>query len=126
MVASPKQMRTEPTGSVRKPRVVKGSDAARKGAALTPASHTTDDDITAVDWRDELQVRLKVSAWAASEQEELQLTEYIESRAPKWIKELEQIADLALRPLDDLPPDCDLAAKILLGLVSCRASAGSG
>jgi hypothetical protein len=70
-----------------------------------------------VDWRDELQVWPKARDWAASELEELQLTEYIESRALKWIKELEQIADLALQPCDDLPPDYDLAAKILLSLI---------
>ena len=71
-----------------------------------------------VNWHDEQQVGLKVGEWLASEwQQELQPTEYIEGRTLKWIKQLEQIADLALRLQGDLPPDYDLAAKILLGLV---------
>lgn len=61
----------------------------------------------------------RVCAWTTSEQrqEDLQSTEYIEGCTLKWIKQLEQIADLALRPLDDMAPNYDLAAKILLGLV---------
>jgi hypothetical protein len=46
-----------------------------------------------------------------------QLADYIESRALKWIKDLEQTADLTLHPPTDLPPGYDLAAKILLGLL---------
>jgi hypothetical protein len=70
-----------------------------------------------VDWRDERQVRARVSDWAASEQDELQVTEYIESRALTWIKELEQIAYMALLPQGERGPDFDLAAKILLSLI---------
>ena len=58
-------------------------------------------------------------------QEDLQSTEYVEGRALKWIKQLEQLADLALRPQGDLPPDYDLAAKIS-GPTRSRASVGSG
>jgi hypothetical protein len=70
-----------------------------------------------VDWRDEQQVQAKVSAWAASEQDKFQLTEYIEGRALRWIKELEQIADIALLPPGDRGPDYDLATRILLSLI---------
>jgi hypothetical protein len=70
-----------------------------------------------VDWRDEQQVRHRVSEWAAGEHDGLQLTEYIESRALKWIKELGQIADIALSPHGDRGPDYDLAARILLSLI---------
>ena len=44
-------------------------------------------------------------------QEDLQSTEYIEGRTLKWIKQLEQIADLALRPQADLPPEYDLPRR---------------
>jgi hypothetical protein len=81
------------------------------------AQYTTRNDGTAVDWRDELQVRVKVSARAASEQDELQLTDYIEGRALTWIKALEQIADIALLPHGDRAPDYHVAARILLSLI---------
>jgi hypothetical protein len=81
------------------------------------ARYTTGNKGSAVDWRDELQVRAKVDEWASSEQDEIQLSDYIESRALGRIKELEQIADLALLPQGDRGPDYELAAKILLGLL---------
>ena len=52
-----------------------------------------------------------------SDRKELQPIEYIECRALKWIKELEQIADIALSPQGDRGPDYDLGAKILLSLI---------
>ena len=39
------------------------------------------------------------------------------SRAFGWIKELEQITDIALLPQCDRGPDYDLAARILLSLI---------
>ena len=128
MTASAKQNQTEPACSIGKCCVAKYGDAGGKSAVSQPGIYPADDDGALVGWSGGQQVRPRVGGWTMTDQrqEELQSTEYIESRTLKWIKQLEQIADLALRPLDDLPPDCDLAAKILLGLVSCRASAGSG
>jgi hypothetical protein len=54
---------------------------------------------------------------ASSEREEPQLAEYIESRVLRWIKELEQIAYMALLQQGEGGPDYVLAAKILLGLL---------
>jgi hypothetical protein len=81
------------------------------------AAFTTSNDGTPVDWRDELHLRAKVSDWAAGEQDESQLTDYIEGRALRWIKELEQVAYMALLARGELGPDYDLAAKILLSLI---------
>ena len=68
-------------------------------------------------WTGATQVRAKVSDWVASEQDESQLTDYIESRAPRWIKELEQIAQSALFQQGDCVPDYERAAKVLLCLL---------
>ena len=84
-----------------------------------PVAHMIDDGGTQVDRRGEQLPWRKAGDWVAGEQwqEDLQSTEYIESRALKWIKELERIADLALRPRGDRMPDYELAAKIFLGLL---------
>ena len=81
------------------------------------AQYTTRNDGIAVDWRDELRVRAKVAEWAAGEQDQSQLTDFIESRALRWIKELEQVVDIALLPQDDRGPDYDLAVRILISLI---------
>jgi hypothetical protein len=77
------------------------------------------DQTGTLDWSSEQQVRSKAYAWTMTEQwqEDLHSTEYVESRTLKWIKQLEQIAHFALRPQGEAPPDYDLAAKILLGLL---------
>ena len=117
MSARAKQKQTEPARSIGKPHVAKAGGARRTKAVRQPVSYTTSDYDTPVDWRDEQQVQAKVSEWAAGDQEELQLTDYIESRGVKWIKELEEIADIARSPQGDRAPDYDLAARILLSLI---------
>ena len=112
-----KQKQTEPARSVGKSSVARVGGARRTRAVRQSASYTTSDYDTPVDWPDEQQVLTKVSAWAASEQDKFQLTEYIEGRALRWIKELEQIADIALLPPGDRGPDYDLATRILLSLI---------
>jgi hypothetical protein len=65
-----------------------------------------------MDWHEDQQIRPTVGEWKAGGQwqEDLLLTEYIESRVLKWIKELEQMADLALQPQGDLPPPLTTAS----------------
>ena len=77
-------------------------------------------------WSGGQQVRPRVGEWTITEQwqEDLQSTEYIEGRTLKWIKQLEQIAALALRPQGEAPPDYDLVAKILLEAVERRPATG--
>jgi hypothetical protein len=75
----------------------------RKSASPLPDSY--EDDGTPMDWHEDQQIRPTVGEWNASGQwqEDLQLTEYIESRVLMWIKKLEQMADLALQRHGDLP-----------------------
>ena len=68
-------------------------------------------------WAKQKQTRHRVSEWAASEQDKFQLTDYVESTTLKSIKELEQIAEIALLPPGRRAPDYDLAARILLSLI---------
>ena len=117
MSAWAKQKQTEPARSVGKSSVARVGGARRTRAVRQSASYTTSDYDTPVDWRDELQGLPKVGEWAAGEHDGLQLTENIESRALKWIMELEQIADIALMPQGDRAPDYDLAVTILLSLI---------
>jgi hypothetical protein len=110
-----KQKQSEPARS--KPLVVKAKDVGSTSAPRQAVSCWPDDYNAPVDWRDKQQVRTKVMEWAAGEQDELRLTEYIESNTLRWIKELEQIADIALMPQGDRAPDYDLAVTILLSLI---------
>ena len=112
-----KQKQTEPARSVGKSSVARVGGARRTRAVRQPVSYTPSGYSAPVDWRDELQGLPKVGEWAAGEHDGLQLTENIESRALKWIMELEQIADIALLPQGDRAPDYDLAARILLSLI---------
>jgi hypothetical protein len=66
-----------------------------------------------IDWSDPRQVHTKVFAdWDESWQKERQPTDYIESRALVWVRELEKIGLVALRQ-----GDYDLAAKVRLALL---------
>jgi len=78
---------SEPARS--KPLVVKAKDVGSTSAPRQAVSCWPDDYNAPVDWRDKQQVRTKVMEWAAGEQDELRLTEYIESNTLRWIKELE-------------------------------------
>ena len=132
MSAWAKQQQTEPARSIGKPHVAKAGGARRTKAVRQPVSYTTSDYDTPVDWRDEQQVQAKVSEWAAGDQEELQLTDYIESRGVKWIKELEEIADIARSPQGDRRPglrprrqDPPLADQAVLGQPAARGPDGA-
>jgi hypothetical protein len=117
MTAPAKQNQTELARPNGKCCVAKPGDAGSMTAASQSGVYATDD--STLDWCDEQGVRPKVGDWTMTEQwqEDLQSTDYIEGRTLKWIKELERIADLALRRGGAEPPDYELAAKILLGLV---------
>ena len=119
MAASPKQKQAKVAHDIGKSPVVKTGDAGRESAPRQHVAYAISNDGTPADRYHDRQMRHRVGEWNASEhsQEDLQLADYIESRALKWIMELELIADLALHPRGDLPPDYELAAKIFLGLV---------
>lgn len=99
----------------------------RKGKApqpTAPREWTTNADGSLVNWKDEAQVREKIATtWTEGWDKEIPASEYIESRALKWVRELEQISDVALQPLTtDTGPDYDLAAKIKLSLVKLSSA----